>query len=141
MSGADRIRTPLKAMFVVGLLAGAAVLASCGSTAEAVIETISPADADAVLADNGDAVLLDIRTPEEYAEARISGSENIDFYDAEFAAQLEQLDPDGTYVVYCRSDNRSGQAMETFRDLGFSEVYEIDGGIVNWYESGYPVES
>jgi rhodanese-related sulfurtransferase len=141
MSGADRMRTPLRAIFVVGLLAGAAVLASCGSTAKAVIETVSPADAEAVLADNDDAVLLDIRTPEEYAEARISGSENIDFYDADFAAQLEQLDPDGTYVVYCRSDNRSGQAMETFRDLGFSEVYEMDGGIVNWYESGYPVES
>jgi rhodanese-related sulfurtransferase len=141
MSGADRRRTPLRAILVVGLLAGAAVLASCGSTAEAVLETVSPADADAVLADDGDAVLLDIRTPEEYAEARISGSENIDFYDADFAAQLEQLDSDGTYVVYCRSDNRSGQAMGTFRDLGFIEVYEIDGGIVNWYESGYPVES
>ena len=127
--------------FIVAVLAGVTLLSSCSSTANAVIETVSPAEADEVLSENGDAVLLDIRTPEEYGEARIGGSENIDFYAADFAEQLEQLDPDGTYVVYCRSDNRSGQAMDTFRDLGFAKVYEIDGGIVNWYESGYPVES
>lgn len=135
------MRINLKPLLIVALLAGATVLASCSSTAEAVVETVSPADADAVLVENGDAVLLDIRTPEEHAEARIDGSENIDFYEADFADRLAQLDPDGTYVVYCRSGNRSGQSMETFRDLGFTEVYEIDGGIVNWYDSGYPVDS
>jgi len=135
------VRINLKALLIVAVLGGATLLASCSSTAEAVVETVSPSDAEEVLVENGDAVLLDIRTPDEYAAARISGSENIDFYEADFAAQLAQLDPDGTYVVYCRSGNRSGQAMEIFRDLGFAEVYEIDGGIVNWSDSGYPVDS
>ena len=130
----------LRSLLVVAVLGGASVLAGCSSTAEAVIETVPPADAEAVLVENGDAVLLDIRTPEEHAEARIGGSENIDFYESDFADRLAELDPEGTYVVYCRSGNRSGQAMEIFRDLGFNEVYEIDGGIINWYDSGYPVD-
>ena len=128
----------MKVLFVI-VLVGTALLGACSSTAEAVLETVAPADADLVLAENGDAVLLDIRTPEEFAEVRIAGAENVDFYAADFTRQLEQLDPGGPYVVYCRSDNRSGQAMEAFRDLGFTEVYEIDGGIVNWYDSGFPV--
>lgn len=130
----------LRSLLIVAVLGGAAVLAGCSSTAEAVVETVPPADAEAVLVENGDAVLLDIRTPEEYSEARIDGSENIDFYEPDFADRLAELDPDGTYVVYCRSGNRSGQALEIFRDLGFNEVYEIDGGIINWYDSGYPVD-
>ena len=130
----------LRSLLIVAVLGGASVLAGCSSTAEAVVETVPPADAEAVLVENGDAVLLDIRTPEEYSEARIDGSENIDFYEPDFADRLAELDPDGTYVVYCRSGNRSGQALEIFRDLGFNEVYEIDGGIINWYDSGYPVD-
>lgn len=135
------MRINLKSFLILAVLGGATLLASCSSTSEAVVETVSPSEAEAVLVDDGDAVLLDIRTPEEHAEARIGGSENIDFYEADFTDQLAALDRDGTYVVYCRSGNRSGQAMEIFRDLGFNEVYEIDGGIINWYDSGYAVDS
>ena len=134
------MRFAMKSLLGMTLVLGA-LLAACSSTTEAVVETVAPTSAAEVLAESEDAVLLDIRTPEEYAEARITGATNVDFYAADFTEQVEQLARDGTYVVYCRSDNRSGQAMETFRDLGFAEVYEIDGGIVNWYDSGFPVES
>lgn len=125
------------------LLAVVAVLAvalTACSSSTASIETVPPQEAADELAVDSEAVLLDIRTPEEYAEARIPGAVNIDFYAADFADQLAQLDADGNYVVYCRSGNRSSQAMPIFEDLGFNSVTDVDGGIVAWYEAGLPVE-
>jgi rhodanese-related sulfurtransferase len=65
----------------------------------------------------------------------------VDFYADDFAAQLDTLDKDVPYVLYCNSGNRSSDAVKTMKDLGFVEVYEIDGGIVNWYDQGFPIES
>lgn len=116
----------------------AVVLAGCSSDG-ATLETVAPDDAATIIAENPDAIILDIRTPEEFGDGIIDGAVNIDFYEPDFASNLDALDKDASYVVYCRSDNRSGQAMDTFADLGFQQVTEIDGGIVNWYEQGYPV--
>lgn len=119
------------------------LVAACSSGTEtATIELVSPDQAAQVIEDApAGLVVLDIRTPEEYAEVRLADAINIDFYDANFADQLDALDKNDPYVVYCRSGNRSADAVETMKELGFVEVYEIDGGIVNWYESGYPVDS
>jgi phage shock protein E len=121
-------------------LAAAIAIAGCSSS-DAVLETVSPEAAAEVIASTPDVVVLDIRTPEEFAEGFIEGASNIDFYRSDFAGQLDVLDKEVPYVVYCRSDNRSGQAMDVFADLGFTNVTEIDGGIVNWYESGLPIVS
>jgi phage shock protein E len=121
-------------------LAAAIAIAGCSSS-DAVLETVSPEAAAEVITSTPDVVVLDIRTPEEFAEGFIEGASNIDFYRSDFAGQLDVLDKEVPYVVYCRSDNRSGQAMDVFADLGFTNVTEIDGGIVNWYESGLPIVS
>jgi phage shock protein E len=118
------------------LVVSAFLVVACGGDT-AVLETVDPATADTLIS-GSDTVLLDIRTPEEFAEARIEGAINIDFYADDFAAMIGELDRDASYVVYCRSDNRSGQAMDLFRDLDFAEVREIDGGIVAWMEAGLP---
>lgn len=127
-----------KGVLLIALAAAAIAIAGC-SASNATLETVSPEAAAEVIASTPDVVVLDIRTPEEFAEGFIEGASNIDFYRSDFADQLDALDKNAPYVVYCRSDNRSGQAMETFADLGFTNVTEIDGGIVNWYESGLPI--
>jgi rhodanese-related sulfurtransferase len=124
--------------FVTSLMLGAVVLAGCSSST-GTLETVSPNDAAAVIAAESNAIILDIRTPDEFNDGIIEGAINIDFYEASFADDLDKLDKDAHYVVYCRSDNRSGQAMSTFADLGFAHVTEIDGGIASWYETGLPV--
>jgi len=123
---------------IAGLMVGAVVLAGCSSSSAA-LETVSPDTAAAIIAEDSSEIILDIRTPEEFNQGIIEGAINIDFYEPTFSTDLDALDKDAHYVVYCRSDNRSGQAMSTFADLGFTNVTEIDGGIVNWYEEGLPV--
>lgn len=126
------LRLVLASMVLVGVTA-------CSSST-AVIETVDPEEAAATLADDPESVLLDIRTPEEYAESRIAGSTNIDFYAADFATRLGALDRDVTYVIYCRSGNRTTAALDIFRDLDFRSVYAVEGGIQAWVGTGLAVE-
>ena len=128
---------------LVGLVLVLLLLAAaCSSGSDtATIELVSPAEAAQVIDDDpAGLVVLDIRTPEEFNDVRLASAINVDFYDADFADQLDGLDKNDPYVMYCRSGNRSSDAVKTMKDLGFVEVYEIDGGIVNWYDSGFPVE-
>lgn len=116
--------------------------AACSSgNATQTIELVSPGKAAEVIAENPDGlVVLDIRTPEEFNEARLADAIMVDYYAADFADQIDRLDKNVPYVLYCRTGNRTADAAALMEELGFSEVYEIDGGIVNWYEQGYPVE-
>ena len=85
-----------------------------------------------------DSVIIDIRTPEEYAAGRIEGSINIDYYADTFAAELAKLDKNVSYKVYCNSGNRSESVLEIMKGLGFTKVTELDGGIQAWLQGGNP---
>ena len=79
-------------------------------------------------------VLLDVRTPAETAEGMIEGAREIDFKADDFAARIDSLDRDKTYLVYCRSGNRSGKACALMDELGFEHRYNLEGGYLNWEE-------
>ncbi len=137
------MKSAMMRSLLVLVLALSVLAAACSSdTTTQSIELVSPADAAQVIADDpAGLVVLDIRTPEEFNEARLADAIMVDFYADDFAAQLDTLDKDVPYVLYCRTGNRSSDAVKTMKDLGFVEVYEIDGGIVNWYDQGFPIES
>jgi len=102
--------------------------------------TITADEAAALLDDAPDGlVVLDVRTPEEFAEGHLAGAVLVDFYDPDFTEQLAALDPDLPYVVYCRSGNRSGQTMPLLEQLGFESAVNVDGGILSWAQAGLPV--
>lgn len=113
-------------------LADAASVATDGSPS---FGLVSPGQA-AVLAEDPAVTVVDVRTPEEFADGHLEGAELIDFYDATFAAQLAELDPDGTYLLYCRSGNRSGQATAMMAELGFDRAYDLEGGVIAWDSQG-----
>lgn len=77
-------------------------------------------------------VVLDVRTPEERAEASIDGSVNINLFAPDFMDRIAELDKDKTYLVYCRSGARSGQACGVMERMGFKELYNLSGGIISW---------
>ena len=83
--------------------------------------------------------LIDVRTPQEYETHRIPNAKNINFGSPEFRQQIEQLDKTKPVLIYCRSGVRSKAAMEIFREAGFQTVYELDGGIQAWINSGRSV--
>jgi rhodanese-related sulfurtransferase len=76
-------------------------------------------------ASNSKLILLDVRTPEEYAEVRVQGSQNIDWNGPNFQQQVLKLDKNACYKVYCRSGNRSGRAMDLMKSLGFKDVENL----------------
>lgn len=81
-------------------------------------------------------IVLDVRTPEEYVTGHLQGARNIDFRAGDFVEKIQALDKNVPYAIYCRTGNRSGQALETMRSLGFTSVVNLSGGIVAWGTDG-----
>ena len=111
------------------------LLAACSTTVG--IETVSAADAASLLDDRPEVAIIDVRTPEEFGEGHIAGATMLDFYRADFRDRIAELDRDAPYVIYCRSGNRSGQTKDIMAELGFTDVTDIDGGVVAWVQAGY----
>ncbi|PTM05065.1 MAG: rhodanese-like domain-containing protein [Bacteroidetes bacterium] len=85
-----------------------------------------------MIADNEDIVLIDVRTPEEFMQGHLDGAKLINFYDANFQEEVKKLDTAKKYVVYCRSGGRSSKSVNAMKKLGFSEVYNMSGGVLAW---------
>ena len=78
-----------------------------------------------VSANESNLIALDVRTPEEFAESHLVGSVNVDFLAANFKEEISKYDQTKTYKVYCRSGNRSGQAVKIMQSLGFIDVENL----------------
>lgn len=73
--------------------------------------------------------VIDVRTPEEFATGHLDGAVNINWEDPAFTDQVATLDKDGVYVLYCRSGNRAGQALDAMTSMGFANL--TNAGSVN----------
>lgn len=95
---------------------------------EAFHEKIQQADASAVL--------IDVRTPEEFATGHLPGAVNINYFAEDFWDRLEALHPEQSLLVYCRTGRRSIRACTLLRNGGFQSdrIFNLDGGIVEWQE-------
>lgn len=121
------------------------VLVACGSDAPA-DEAVTPGGDSEVVrmsatefeeaADRPGVVVLDVRTPEEFAEGHLPGAVNLDVSDPGFAEGLDELDRDATYAVYCRTGSRSLAAAQAMREAGFDDVFDLEGGIEAWQTHG-----
>lgn len=85
-------------------------------------------------------VLIDVRSIVEFNSGFLKGAVNIDLNNPGFEESIDELDKRVKYLVYCRSGNRSRQAMFLMRDLGFEEVYNLSEGIISWNDFNFPVE-
>lgn len=83
-------------------------------------------------------VILDVRTADEIAQGRIASEiTTADALGPNFRSELDALDKTVPYLLYCRSGNRSSQALKVMEELGFENVAEIEGGILGWVANGY----
>jgi rhodanese-related sulfurtransferase len=87
---------------------------------------------------NAGAFMLDVRTPAEWMEVHIPGATLIPL--DELGVRMSELPTDEIIVIYCRSGNRSSQALDILLKAGYSNVFSIESGIQNWITAGYDVE-
>ncbi len=80
----------------------------------------------------GEHILIDVRTQEEHNKEKIADSEVIDITLSDFAERIGVLDKGKKYLIYCHSGGRSGQAMEAMSQMGFREVLNLEGGLMNY---------
>ena len=112
-------------------------MASCqssnsGKTADATVQTINVTDFATKLKASTGAQLVDVRTPQEFAEGHLQNALNVNYNANDFAEQIAKLDKTKAVYVYCRSGGRSGSAVRQMQEMGFTEIYNMDGGILSW---------
>ena len=86
------------------------------------------------------AVVLDVRTPKEFAAGHIPGAVNIDWNGADFASKAAALDKSKTYLVHCAVGGRSAKASDKMTGIQFTNVYNLEGGMKAWEKAGKPVK-
>lgn len=105
--------------------------AACGgddqSAAPAVAESIVGTADNVTAPATSELTLIDVRDIEEFAAGHLPNATNIPFNDGTLAAQIPTLDPNVAYGVYCRSGNRSGQAVALMKDAGFTNLVDLGG--------------
>lgn len=98
---------------------------------------ITPAEYQTRFGANADHVLIDVRTPQEFASGHIPGAVNISV--DQLAQRLSEIPQDKPIVLYCRSGNRSNQAAQILERAGYTQIYDL-GGIITWVQQGYPIQ-
>lgn len=132
----------LLAPLVIGLLLASLCLhleTGTASSKTQIIENITPKEAYTLILknkDNPDFVILDVRTPREFANGHIENALNLDYYSETFKDDLNSLEKNKTYLIYCRSGRRSGKALDMMKELNFSRAYNMLGGITQWKTEG-----
>ncbi len=120
---------------------GPAVVSASANSKAGSVQTIGPAEAEKMMAENASFQILDVRTPDEVALGTIKGAKVINWFDADFASRAETtFDKALPIVVYCKVGGRSSQAAEKLKEKGFTNIYNLQGGMMKWEGEGHPVQ-
>lgn len=105
------------------------------------IEKLSPKDfQDLINTETSSFEILDVRTDKEYAQGKIKGARQLNFYGDDFSSALKQMDKEKTYYIYCAVGGRSGKAASKMLAMGFKNIYDLDGGMTAWKAEGLDIE-
>jgi rhodanese-related sulfurtransferase len=123
---------------LIASFAAIILLAGCSSTGSATTVNLNVSEFSQKITEPG-VIIVDVRTPEEFASGHIEGALNIDFNSGNFANEITRLNPSETYAIYCRSGSRSGQAASIMHEAGFHDVSNLNGGVIDWTNDGLPL--
>lgn len=133
-----------------GLILASLLLAGCNLATEnsdgaaqeqvaAKYDNIDAANAQDFIIANPDAVVIDVRTPSEFAQGHIAGAINVDYKGDDFRDELAKLDKATHYVLHCKSGTRSGKSLVIMKELEFKHITHMDGGFDGWKAAQLPV--
>ncbi len=112
---------------------------ACSVTTAQEKSVLAPKEFAQTMESTEEFVLLDVRTPAEWKQGVIAGARKLNFFEAGFDAQLDKLDKEQPVFVYCKAGGRSGKTAEKLKAKGFTQVYDLQGGITAWIAAERPV--
>lgn len=129
----------MKKILLLGALVLLIAFQSCKDyskdvAAKGEIELISPQQVYDAIYSEDTVQLVDVRTPEEYKESHLKGAQNICVTSDDFNEKVKTLDKNKPVYVYCKKGGRSANAAKQLKEMGFTKIYDMDGGILLWEE-------
>ena len=109
---------------------------SCNAQTAANIKVIDPVSFKKEISTTPNAQILDVRTAEEFTVEHLQNAENVNWYSPDFSTNSAKYDKSKPVFLYCRSGKRSHLAAEKLVELGFTTIFEMEGGIINWTAKG-----
>ncbi len=123
--------------FIIPVLLGFALaVSSCNSGSKGEVEMISPIDVYEAVYGEDSLQLVDVRTQEEFEVSHLKNAQNICVTSDDFKEKVATLDKQKPVYVYCKKGGRSAQAATILKEMGFTKVYDLQGGIASWKEEG-----
>lgn len=124
-------------LIIIACLAVAIICFACkpknsGQMVNGVPAEINTEQLASMIKDKADIVLLDVRTPGEIADGKIEGAIEIDYHSDNFMNEINKLDKNKHYVIYCRSGGRSGKTAKKMLEAGFEKCTNVAGGYSSW---------
>lgn len=129
----------MRLLFSITLLAAVTLLNSCNTEKkpDSKAKFLPLEFAERMEADSS-AIVLDVRTPDEFSKGHLKQARNIDWNDNDFENEIKTLDKSQSVFIYCLSGGRSAAAATKMRSDGFTSVYELEGGIMKWRAANLP---
>lgn len=112
------------------------IIFSCNAQNAKDVKTIEAKDFAEKIAETPNAQILDVRTPEEFSGSHLDNAININWLGNSFVTDVEKIDKTKPVFVYCKSGGRSQNAVNKLEELGFKNIYQLQGGILKWDAAG-----
>lgn len=128
-------------LYKIALFCLCLLFISCNGQSKKEVKSIKPEDFAQKIKATSQPQILDVRTPKEFSDQHLDNAVNINWNSEEFDKKVAELDQSKPVFVYCLSGGRSSKAAGKLAELGFKEIYEMDGGIVKWNASGLAQKS
>ena len=104
-----------------------------------IVENVDTKTFQELIAKNPEGVVLDVRTPEEVANGHLANASTINFYDEDFQKKVSMIRKDQPVLVYCAAGSRSAKAAEQMSQMGFTKIYNLQGGYNGWMNAGFDI--
>lgn len=134
------MKNALKMVVFATLVALAGCQGSSNAQSGTVKETIPVDQFEKKLAETPNAQLIDVRTADEFSEGHLKNAVNMNVNREDYKQQFGTLDKNRPVFVYCLSGGRSSNAAKIMQQMGFKEIYNMDGGILKWDKAGKYIE-
>lgn len=125
-----------KAFFFFGLITLLLFVGCKDNATTEIITLVSPQEVYDAVYNSDEVQLVDVRTKEEFVGGHIGKAQNVCVTDEDFKQKAAKLNKEKPVYVYCKGGGRSARAAEILKEMGFKEIYDMQGGIVNWESQG-----